>query len=1404
MAKGLYSDLDDFIEEGGREQELPSKDVQNEGNIPSGNSDPQASKQEGNIQPSDPSPEEPNRTGNIQQEEEKPGNPSVQGNIDPREQQPEAPDRRPIGENDADTESSDRESIPVSDNAPDPPQRTGNIQPRGVQNEPEGEGIDPREDNQPTSPRTRGNIRPDRENRPENPNRVEIDPDENAAPSEAERGSRGPREDAKPQSVNQSSRRAREDAAPTSPNRRVINLREEVQPKSPRKSGNIQSEERRPPSPSKRDNIEPDEELPTTEPAEDTNITARVENRPPEDEQSGNIEVNDSPPGPPQREGNINLREEVAPQEPQREDNINEADRRPQEPQREDNINEADRRPEEPEREENISPPEEPSPKEPRTQGNISPTEESEPKAPNRDENITPPEEPQPPEPERSENIAPTEESEPQEPDQDGAISPTEESEPSEPQLEDNINEADRRPQEPSRSENISPTEGSEPSEPQREDNINEDDRRPQEPDRDDFISPTEESEPSEPQLEDNINEDDRRPQEPQREDNINEDDRRPQEPQLEDNINEADRRPQEPQREDNINEDDRRPQEPEKEDNINEADRRPQEPQREDNINEDDRRPQEPQRSGNIDPENANTTDGIGGEQISIEPPLKFQSERFADQINPETAEFTDQVAGDFSSDGPESENSFQNKRAQLLDQINPNNPETTDGVGGSFQGSGDGLSQTETENKFQGPRLPDRIEAEDEPPQDFQTTGFQSQNRQQVGRRSDKDDTFEERNRVIRLQQFENFGDVNRNLSLRGVLTEGQNPGFSREPFILRRPEAGGGDLANIKQGDSRTAPVASTAEDVTRLSQFFATGKGLVYNVKQQFLQKQNPRARTKLYDPTSPVRTAAEGVASRPGQGITRHISPESGPQGIVGDVAQEIGDLTDNFDVPQSARYEDELDETATPTDWGEMRGSLFWLSPAARNPLPEVDGQEAVSRFRRRQSENVSNVEELYSSSEQEGLSRFGRQQLTAQGVVGSGYLFTETYDPTGGPQGENRTETDNYHPSAPYVQNVDSMNERFEPTAEAFNPADIRKVEDDLRDESFLFRENQRERASGQATFPYVNPTRTPDRDDVVDGDGNVQTQVQNKTTDNAYYENRTFTEDRIPVHRGVPGQDQSYGLPNYSLEDDDGNRQKRIDLINRLEPIIGETADPEQEEYGDGSYKDIIPFKFYDIENQGLIVFRAFLEGISDNLSPQWSQQDYAGRPEQAHIYGGYSNTISFSFQVAPFSEEEFEAQWKKVNYLKGLTTPASYSGATGGGAYMTPPFMRLTIGDMFNDVYGYMNSLTISVNDEMDWEIDEDVGRLPKGIEIDVDWQVIENRAPVALQKYYDAPFIDEIDQVVRESPDSRQEILPQSADTPVQAPDVDQGRAIEQSRGETLPEEDPEVRDLESPL
>mgnify|MGYP006421563301 CR=1 FL=1 len=293
-------------------------------------------------------------------------------------------------------------------------------------------------------------------------------------------------------------------------------------------------------------------------------------------------------------------------------------------------------------------------------------------------------------------------------------------------------------------------------------------------------------------------------------------------------------------------------------------------------------------------------------------------------------------------------------------------------------------------------------------------------------------------------------------------------------------------------------------------------------------------------------------------------------------------------------------------------------------------------------------------------------------------------FLGTAKYDPKGGPKSEGKTKQDRYHPGNPYYTETDGFADNYEA----------------LKDKNVT------------EAIPRIE--RDP---------------------------------DAIGIQRDGRTNNVDRGAPNYSAKGVNDERVHRIDKINVVPPITGESVNPSKEEFG--GHKDLIPFRFFDVQNSTLLVFRAFLDGISDSPSSEWSQESYAGRPEKAHMYSGFDNTISFSFQVVAFSPEEFEAMWKKVNHLKGLLAPASYRWAQGGGYYMVPPFVRMTIGDLYKDVYGYFNSLSLSFDDDMPWEIDEERGRLPRSISVDVDWQMIHERAPMTMQKFFDAPFLEEVE-------------------------------------------------------
>lgn len=1091
--------------------------------------------------------------------------------------------------------------------------------------------------------------------------------------------------------------------------------------------GNIGSQDsNRPDEAQRRDNINPKSENRPTPPDRSS-----IDPRGKEDADSSfqNIPKSENAPEKPQHKGNIQPREFDKETGEFRESGNIESDtgRRPDEPKREKNIrSREDNRPEDADAGSSITPRTENEPGIPDRDGIIEPKDFERSGSPSNSGNIDPrPDER--PEDADTEGLRGREEEAPESPDVKGNIENRSENRPADFRSGENIEAREDAPDEVDTEGNINPEDDRAPDETNTEGNIEtREDEAPNSVDSEDNVRPREDAAPEDPNTEGNVRpREEERPESVEAEDNVQpREDAVPEDAEAEDNIEQRpDRRPDDPNTEDNIEaREAERPESPETQGNIgSREEERPEEPGSEGNIpTRDDNRPEDVDADNIIDAQEENRP-----EDAETDGNIESQDERPDDPLISGNIEGLDLKPPNAQNAG--------NVEAQ---DLRPGNVEITGNIEPLDEPPGDVQNTGNIEGQDSRPddvETSDNIETDSSrQPEDVETEGNieqQSENRPDdffsSRPRGRGEDDISELNREERLEDFSQF------------FTIAQDQG---SPFVLRRPEAGGGSsfAANLKQGNSREAPVGSVAEDVVRIGRFLGSPRGILYNARQQFLQQQNPRRRTRIYDPSSLPKTSAVGMTTRPGLGVTRHL--EGG--GIIGSAASAL------FDVPESARFEDELEDRAVQTEWGEMKGNLFWLSPVAQRSLPDVKGQEARQRVQKRLGEQSSNILPLTSSANKESLAAFGAAFALRQIT---GYLFTQDYDPQGGPETEDRSFSDIYHSGAPYILNVERIHNRDSFGPEGFVPPDFGEQATPIIDIA------QTVKNSG-APFPFHNPNRTLSQPERVFGDGTVRTLMQNRSTSpEVFYENRVTRSDEgdrptTPLHRGVQDNNRSRGLPNYSVRARTGDEsvpQKYLDLINAEPPAIGSDVNLDAEEFGpeENRYSDLIPFKFIDVPNEGRIVFRAFLEGISDNLSPNWSQEGYSGRPEQAHRYEGYSNSLSFSFQVVPFSETEFEVMWEKLNYLKGLTTPAQYSPARGAGSFMVPPFLRLTIGDMFNDVFGYIESLTISVNDDMDWEINPDVGRLPKGIEVDVDWQVIQKRVPVARQKFYDAPFLDE---------------------------------------------------------
>jgi hypothetical protein len=204
--------------------------------------------------------------------------------------------------------------------------------------------------------------------------------------------------------------------------------------------------------------------------------------------------------------------------------------------------------------------------------------------------------------------------------------------------------------------------------------------------------------------------------------------------------------------------------------------------------------------------------------------------------------------------------------------------------------------------------------------------------------------------------------------------------------------------------------------------------------------------------------------------------------------------------------------------------------------------------------------------------------------------------------------------------------------------------------------------------------------------------------------------------------------------------LIDDDSFRGDKVNAYD-----IGSAA--KESVYQKGA-EDFIKFYFEDGDiGTNVMVFRCTMTGFSDSFSPGWNRVDIMGRPDGAYLYTSFERSVSFNFTVNALSRAEMVPMWRKLNYLASYTMPDfSSSGTKPGG-----PFMRITIGSLFQQTPGFIESLTYTIPDETTWDIAEDSNdnkeakQLPISMDISMTFKIIGDYRPQLKGRVYSlSPF------------------------------------------------------------
>ena len=182
----------------------------------------------------------------------------------------------------------------------------------------------------------------------------------------------------------------------------------------------------------------------------------------------------------------------------------------------------------------------------------------------------------------------------------------------------------------------------------------------------------------------------------------------------------------------------------------------------------------------------------------------------------------------------------------------------------------------------------------------------------------------------------------------------------------------------------------------------------------------------------------------------------------------------------------------------------------------------------------------------------------------------------------------------------------------------------------------------------------------------------------------------------------------------------------------------------------------KNGMPLYFKDLRDDTYIFFRAFLEGITEEIAPSWAEHNYMGRSEPTYNYERTTRSISFTLKMYAQTRLELSAIYAKINRLTSLCYPQYHideylvvkesSGTKQANLRMKPPLTKFRLGEMFGktnkEMLGFIESLSYVTPEETTWET-ENGARVPKHITATVTYRVIHGKVP-ALNNITTDPF------------------------------------------------------------
>lgn len=217
-------------------------------------------------------------------------------------------------------------------------------------------------------------------------------------------------------------------------------------------------------------------------------------------------------------------------------------------------------------------------------------------------------------------------------------------------------------------------------------------------------------------------------------------------------------------------------------------------------------------------------------------------------------------------------------------------------------------------------------------------------------------------------------------------------------------------------------------------------------------------------------------------------------------------------------------------------------------------------------------------------------------------------------------------------------------------------------------------------------------------------------KTYLDKKVAFSKYYE-----ENEINATTGLPEFDTETNKYKKKLQERTGNFKKSWDnVVNEINEKTHFEDDTKLSESKTASkFQNQIWVTFKKYGNKEIIPFVASVTGISEDVTPEWSNFKYLGSPFKVYRYQGVERSVKFNLKLYYNTVKERNTMMQKLNYLKSLAFPyEQISEMTYGDNKQTsqyafsPQLFYFSVGDMYKNVLSHLESISVNVEDNVSW--------------------------------------------------------------------------------------------------